>query len=188
MNAGPARSISIPTAVALLTIVTVAAYWPALTAGFVWDDDVMLTNNPLVKAADGLWRMWFTRQAVDYWPVTGTSLWLEWRLWGASAAGYHATNIALHVASAVLVWMVLRRLLIPGALLAALWFAVHPVNVESVAWIAQQKNLLAMLFFLLSVYCFLRTDPAIPPDFGRLYRRGAGPWYWLSLTAFALGM
>jgi tetratricopeptide (TPR) repeat protein len=173
-----------------VVIVSVAAlaYLPAMTGGFVWDDDATLTNNPLIKASDGLFRFWSTTEPKDYWPVTYTVLWLEWRVWGMHTLGYHAVSLCLHIVESLLIWTILRRLQIPGALLAALIFAVHPVNVESVAWIAQQKNLLAMLFFLLSVYCFLRTDPAIPPDFGRLYRRGAGPWYWLSLTAFALGM
>ncbi len=172
----------------VLVCVAVVAYLPAMTGGFIWDDDATLTNNPLIKASDGLFRFWCTTEPKDYWPVTYTALWLEWRLWGMQAIGYHATNLILHASESLLIWAILRRLQIPGALLAAFIFAVHPVNVESVAWIAQQKNLLAMLFFLLSIYCFLKTDLAIPAEPGRLYRRGVGPWYWLSLMTFALGM
>ena len=72
----------------LLFAVTLLAYFPALKGGFIWDDDNFLTLNPLIRAPDGLYRFWFTTQATDYWPVTSSTLWLEWRLWGLQAAGY----------------------------------------------------------------------------------------------------
>ena len=106
-------------ACALLAGAAAIAYLPALRAGFVWDDGTFLTDNPLIKAADGLRRFWFTAEASDYWPVTSTSLWVEWRLWGMHALGYHATNLALHIAECLLLWAVLRRLVVPGAFLAA---------------------------------------------------------------------
>jgi tetratricopeptide (TPR) repeat protein len=168
---------------------TVLAFGPALAGGFVWDDDTMLTRNPLIAAPDGLSRFWFSSQSTDYWPVTFSTLWVEWRLWGLHAAGYHATNLLLHVGEVLLLWTILRRLRIPGAYLAAALFAVHPVNVESVAWIAQRKTLLAMLFYLLSIYCFLRGAPLPPRATGD---PGAAPpdrfWTALSLIAFTLGM
>jgi tetratricopeptide (TPR) repeat protein len=174
-------------AAAALAGITLLAYLPALRGGFIWDDDSFLTLNPLVKASDGLRRFWFTTQAADYWPVTSSTLWVEWRLWGMNAAGYHATNVALHLVEVVMLWAILRRLAIPGAWLAALLFAVHPVNVESVTWIAQRKNLTAMLFYLLSIYCFLRTRYFVE-------NKAAGSrglrdlFLWLSLLAFALAM
>jgi len=165
----------------LALAVVLAAYWPVFHAGFVWNDDTFLTANPLIAASDGLRRFWLSRQAADYWPLTSTSLWLEWRLWGMHAAGYHAVNLALHFCSVVLLWRVLLKLAVPGALIGALIFAAHPVNVESVAWITQRKNLLALVLFLLSIGCFLRTRwwsgaPA------------ASRWYPLSLAAFILAM
>lgn len=160
---------------AVLAVVTLLAYLPALRGGFIWDDDKFLTLNPLIKAPDGLHRFWFTTQPDDYWPVTSTSLWIEWRLWGPNPAGYHATNVALHLAEVLLLWKILRRLEIPGAALGALLFAVHPLNVESVAWIAQRKNLMAMLFYELSILAFLRPG------------RGAG-WTGLSLISFVLAL
>jgi len=170
----------------LLAALTLFAYLPILRAGFIWDDDTFLTQNPLIKAADGLRRFWATTDATDYWPVTSTTLWAEWRLWGMHAAGYHATNLLLHLAECLLLWRILARLRLPGAFLAALLFAVHPVNVESVAWIAQRKNLVAMLFFLGSIYCFIKAEPAAagaarPGKDGRV-------WYWLSLASFVLAM
>jgi protein O-mannosyl-transferase len=166
-----------------LALVGLIAYLPMLRNGFVWDDDTFLTQNPLIKAPDGLARFWFSTQPSDYWPVTSTTLWVEWRLWGMHAVGYHATNLILHVVEGMMLWSILRRLKVPGAYLAALLFVVHPVNVESVAWIAQRKNLMAMLFYLLSIQCFLRTDLVSPVAIP-----GTRKWYWLSLLAFTLAM
>lgn len=157
---------------------TLAAYSPALRGAFVLDDDRLLTTNTLVGSSDGLYRIWFTTEAFDYWPVTNTSFWLEWRLWGMNPLGYHVTNLLLHLASSILLWVILQRLAIPGAWLAALLFAVHPVNVESVAWISERKNTLSMLFFLLSVLWYLKADG----------ESTAQKWYWLSLGAFLLAM
>jgi protein O-mannosyl-transferase len=170
-------------AAGLIAVVAALAYLPALNGGFVFDDNLLLTDNALIKAPDGLRRFWFTSEAVDYWPVPNTTLWLEWRLWGMQPTGYHITNLLLHIITSWLIWLILRRLVIPGAFLAALLFSVHPVNVESVAWIAQRKGLLALLFFQLSVLAFLKSEDQ-PDGASRLTRC----WYWLSLAAFALAM
>jgi len=173
---------------ALLVAATLIAYLPVLRAGFIWDDDTFLTQNPLIRAADGLHQFWATTNATDYWPVTSTTLWVEWRLWGMHATGYHVTNLLLHIAECLLLWRTLALLRLPGAFLAALLFAVHPVNVESVAWIAQRKNLVAMLFFLGSIYCFIKRETAAPaPRTGR-EREGGRSWYGLSLASFVLAM
>ena len=165
---------------ALILLATAIAYWPVRHAGFIIDDDVLLTSSPLIKAPDGLYRFWFTAEPIDYWPLSNSSLWFEWRLWGMQPTGYHVTNVALHLASAFLLWAVLRQLSIPGAFLAAMLFAVHPMNVESVAWIAQRKSLLAMLFALSAVACYLRIER-------RSASRGStAAWYAVSLLAFVL--
>jgi tetratricopeptide (TPR) repeat protein len=173
---------------ALLCGAVVFSYLPALHGGFIWDDHVLLTESPLIKASDGLYRFWLTTEAPDYWPLTSTTLWVEWRLWGLDPTGYHVTNLALHVIEALLVWAILLSLRIPGAYLAALVFAVHPVNVESVAWIAQRKNLVAMLFFLLATLFYLEDD--VGEEGGRrpLDRPGPSRWYWLSLAIFVLAL
>jgi hypothetical protein len=91
-------------------------YSPSITGGFLLDDDVLLTQNPLIAAPDGLYRFWFTTESPDYWPVTNTSLWLEWRLWRMNSTGYHVTNLVLHIVASLLVWSVLQRLAIPARL------------------------------------------------------------------------
>ena len=143
---------------ALIVAAALLAYAPVLRAGFVWDDDVFLTENPLIHASDGLYRFWFTTAPPDYFPLTSSMLWFEWRLWGPNAAGYHLVNVLLHAASAVLLWRVLLRLKVPGAWLAGLLFALHPVAVESVAWITERKNTLPMALYLASLLACLRFE------------------------------
>jgi tetratricopeptide (TPR) repeat protein len=172
----------------LIAGIVALVYAPSRNGGFLLDDDLLLTGNPLIKAEDGLQRIWFTTQSPDYWPVTNTSLWIEWRLWGMNPAGYHATNIALHLFDSLLIWLILRRLAIPGAFLAGLLFAVHPMNVESVAWIAQRKNVLSLLFCLISTYCFLRFKETPIADRRKRSTPVTARWYWLSITAFGLAM
>ena len=102
--------------IALLIVVTSAAYFPAMKGGFVFDDETLVSNNILVNASDGLYRIWFTNEAIDYWPMTNSTFWIEWRLWGRNPTGYHVTNLALHLAAALLVWGVLLELKIPGGI------------------------------------------------------------------------
>lgn len=135
---------------ALVLVAAVAvSYQPALDAGFVWDDDSNVTANATLRDLPGLWRIWTdpTANQQNY-PLTYTSFWVEYHLWGLEAAGYHRVNVALHAASALLVWRLLFCLGVPGAWLAAAIFAVHPVQVESVAWITERKNTLSGFFFL----------------------------------------
>ena len=149
----------------LLAMITLVAYLPALDGGFIWDDHSHVENNPLLFGPGGLKRIWFSLEAPQYYPLVFTSFRLERALWGVNPAGYHWVNLLLHTANALLVWQLLRRLRVPGAWLAAALFALHPVNVESVAWITERKNTLSMLFYLLSLLCFLRSDEA--PDRGQ---------------------
>src|SRR5467141_2872917 len=135
-----------------LCLLTVLIYQPAWHGGFIWDDDRYVIHNALLTAPDGLRRIWFSLDAPSqYFPLAYTVLRVERSLWDLSPGGYHWVNIFLHVANALLVWRILARLKTPGAWLAAAIFAVHPVQVESVAWISELKNVLMGFFFLLTL-------------------------------------
>jgi len=168
-----------------LCLLTILIYRPAWHGGFIWDDDRYVTHNHLLTAPDGLRRIWFSLDAPSqYFPLTYTVLRIERSLWDLNPTGYHWVNILLHVANALLVWRVLSRLKIPGASLAAAVFAVHPVQVESVAWIAELKNVLMGFFFLLTLWMWIEyVDPT--RRHRSLFYLGALVFYFLALFAKA---
>ena len=135
------------------------AFAPVILGGqFFWDDiDLLIVNNPFIHSSSGLFDFWFTKKNMDYFPLTETTFWIEWRLWGTWASPYHLLNALLHGGSGILLWRILLRLGIPGAMLAALLFVIHPVNAESVAWISERKNTLSMFFMLASLLTYLRA-------------------------------
>jgi hypothetical protein len=117
---------------------------------------VYVINNKLLTAPDGLKRIWFTLDSPSqYFPLVYSVLRMERHAWGLAPEGYHWVNILLHAANALLLWRVLRRMAIPGAWLAAALFALHPVQVESVAWVTELKNVLSLLFCILAVRAWL---------------------------------
>jgi tetratricopeptide (TPR) repeat protein len=140
----------------VLALLTVTAYLPALEGGYIWDDDAYVTENSSLRSTRGLWRTWTDIYAnPQYYPLTFTSFWLEYQWWGLKPFGYHLVNVLLHTLSSILFWLVLRRLALPGAWVASAIFALHPVHVESVAWITERKNVLAGVFFLSSALAYL---------------------------------
>ena len=142
----------------LILCATLAAYLPALGGGLVWDDDFHLTR-PDLQSLHGLWRIWFDLGATQqYYPLLHSAFWLEHHLWGDAVLGYHLINVLLHAASACLVVLLMRRLSLPGARLAGLIFALHPVCVESVAWISEQKSTLSGLLYLSAALVYLDFD------------------------------
>lgn len=190
----PAARTAHPAWAGLIFGLTVLAYLPAYQAGFIWDDDGYVTQNAALKDAGGLRRIWFEIGATpQYYPLVFTTFWIEYRLWGLSPGGYHAMNVLLHAASAVLAWRILLRLRVPGAMLAALLFAVHPVHVESVAWITERKNVLSGFFYLAALWAYWRfiepdvNSPAAAPHAGPQPAR-AWRLYALSLAAFLAAM
>lgn len=151
-SAGPS-----PLATLALGAAVLVAYLPALGNGFVWDDDHYVTANAALRTLSGLRQIWLEPGATpQYYPLTFTTLWMEFQLWGLSPAGYHLVNVALHAAGAVATWLVLSRLEVPGAWFAAALFGLHPIAVESVAWVAERKNVLSTVCYLLSALVYLR--------------------------------
>ncbi|HEY5078305.1 MAG TPA: tetratricopeptide repeat protein [Opitutaceae bacterium] len=136
------------------------AYFPALHGGLLWDDDAHVTK-PALRSLHGLWRIWTEAGATQqYYPLLHSAFWVEHRIWGDSVLGYHLTNVILHAAAAWLIAVLLRRLAFSAPVLAGLIFALHPVCVESVAWIAEQKNTLSAVFYLAAALLYLGFDEA----------------------------
>jgi tetratricopeptide (TPR) repeat protein len=137
---------------------TLLTYLPALQGGFIWNDSEYVTA-PALRSVEGFWRIWFELGATEqYYPLLHSAFWLEHRLWGDNPFGYHLVNVLQHATSACLLALVLRRLAIPGPWLAAFLFALHPVMVESVAWISEQKNTLSLVFYLVAALVYLHFD------------------------------
>ena len=163
--------------VVALVVAVFLVYQPAWHGGLLWDDDTHITH-PELRSWHGLYRIWFDVGATQqYYPLSETVFWVQYKLLGDAMTGYHLVNIAMHALTAVMVALVLRQLTIPGAYLAAAIFALHPVHVESVAWIAEQKNTLSAVFYLAAAMAYLRFDQ----------NRGTA-WYWGALGLFVLAL
>jgi len=170
---------SLPGAKALLLffVVTLSAYMYTLYCGYIWDDERHVLMDASLWGLGGLAKIWFSREMQQYYPLVYSSFWLETNLWGLNPALSHLVNASIHAVNAFLVYAVLKRLGIRGALFAGLIFAVHPVHVESVAWISERKNVLSGLFYLLSLYAFLEYED-----------RPGKKLYSLSLALFAMAL
>ena len=133
---------------AILVLAILAAYWPSLHGTLLWDDDAHITK-PELQSFRGLERIWFDLGATQqYYPLLHSLFWLQYRIWGEETFGYHLTNVILHALAAVLVVFVIRRLGLAGAWLCGFIFALHPICVETAAWISEQKNTLSAVFCL----------------------------------------
>jgi len=163
-------------AIALFTV-TLAAYQPAWNGKPIWDDDRHITR-PGLRSTGGLVRIWTNpKTTAQYYPLAHTVFWLEYHLWGNSTLGYHLLNILLHLVSALLIVNIFRRLNAPGAWFVAAIFALHPVQVESVAWITELKNTLSGVFFLSATITYLKFD-----------RERRKNFYVAALALFILGL
>ena len=159
------------------------SYYPALFGGFVIDDHIF-ADSPAVHAWSGLWNIWFSPDDLEgerhYWPILYTTFWLEHKLWGLAPFGYHLVNVLLYMVNVLLLWVLLRRLAVPGAWAVAVVFAVHPMHVDSVAWVIGRKDLLSGLFCMAAALCWMRSTASFgvsrtdcPDDLVRV------PWRWL---------
>ena len=155
----------------VLALLVAASYFPAMWAGFVWDDEI-ITRIEAVQSWGGIWDLWFSPSAVyhesgsgedHYWPLVYTTFWLEHKLWGFAPAGYHVVNILFHFANTALLFRLLSRLGVPGAFFAAALFAVHPLHTESVVWVIARKDLLSAFFYLTAVFMWLLYAEAPRP-------------------------
>jgi tetratricopeptide (TPR) repeat protein len=164
----------------LLVLLTFLAFFPAYKCAFIWDDTTLVTRQAGVIDPDplhGLVIIWTGAAKIDYFPLTETTFWLEHHLWGNAPLGYHIDNILNQAANVVLFWMLLKRLKVPGATIAAALFAIHPLLVESVVWVAERKNTLSLLFFLLALWHWLN------------YRDGKGMrWLWIAAGMYGLSL
>lgn len=170
----------------LLLILVAGAYLPAIRGGFIWDDDSYVTENRQLKDVAGLGRIWFQPSATpQYYPLVHTSFWIERHLWGLHPLGFHLVNVLLHVLSALILWRILTELNVPGALFAAFVFGVHPLQVESVAWVTERKNVLSGVLYLAAALAFIRAKAA-----GERDSRDGGPGklYRLSLLFFGASL
>ena len=181
---------------AALCAMVAVSYYPALLGGFVWDDLTYLVNEPSVHAWLGLWDIWFSPADIErefhYWPILYTTFWLEHKLWGLDPFGYHLVNVLLYMVNVLLLWALLRRLAVPGAWAVAAVFAVHPMHVESVAWVMGRKDLLSGLFCMAAALCWIRSmegagggwpdsrDPPVPGK--RPPSRSTWRGWWLHLV------
>ena len=169
-----------------LVSLTCVAYIPAMQGGFVWDDDNYVTQNQTLRSLSGLKSIWTDPSATpQYYPLVHSMFWIEYQTWGLWPTGYHVVNILLHAANSVLLWQILRKLDFPAAWFAAALFALHPVHVESVAWITERKNVLSGLFYLASALVYFRFAFSSESEARTPARWGT---YSLSLILFAAAL
>jgi protein O-mannosyl-transferase len=168
----------------VLVAAVFATYSPCWNADFMWDDDWHLTENPCIVGPLGLKELWTTREA-KICPLVQTTFWLEHAVWGLRPLPYHLVNILLYASGALVLWRVLHKLGVPAAALGAALWALHPVQVESVAWITELKNIQSGFFYLLSMLFFV--------NFVLSQREAASSgrsvyWYWASVGCAALAL
>ena len=144
----------------ILIIAAVSAwiYYPCIHGTWLWDDGLEVAQNAVLRAPGGWWQPWVQPLGMDYFPLKGSLQWIEWHLWGADPTGYHVVNLSLHIVGALLVWRLLRVLGVRCAFIGGLLFAVHPLAVESVAWISEFKNTVSLPPLLLAAAAYVEFD------------------------------
>jgi tetratricopeptide (TPR) repeat protein len=174
----------------LLVLVTAGVYLPVLRCGFIWDDDYYVTNNQTLRDVNGLERIWTQPGAVpQYYPLVHTVFWGQYQLFGLSPLSYHMVNVVCHILVSLLWWRLLRRLSIPGAYLAAMIFAVHPIQVESVVWVTELKNVLSGVFYLLTAHAYLHFVGVSRNRVAPLVDKPARwLWYVIALMCFTAAL
>lgn len=192
-SGGPSGDVLLRGVVIVLAVLWVYApvCHPFHSPEWLWDDDSLLTANATVQSTTpaALAKLWFNPDGVDYFPLSYTALWLQWPVFGTWSTGYHAVSIVLHALSSLLVWRLLAVMRVPGCWLAAIIFAVHPVCVESVAWVSELKNTLSLpLFLIAATHVVSFDDLAHGGSAGTTAPAEAERHYWLALLFFLLAM
>lgn len=173
----------------LFFAVILLVYSRALNGAFIWDDDKYISENPAMYSPHGLWQIWFEPLSAghQYYPLSFTAFWAGFHLWGLHTAGYHLLNIFCHAAASVLLWQILKRLKVPGALLAGALFALHPVSVMSAAWMNELKNTLSCALALGSIWAYVRFEGlGVYAGVDAAKRRWS--WYAAAIVLFLLAM
>jgi tetratricopeptide (TPR) repeat protein len=174
---------------AVLALIALVAFWPSIQGAFLWDDDRYITQNKALVDSTGLKEIWrIPPGTIQYYPLSFTALWIEHQFWGNNALGYRVVNLLLHAGSAVILWRILRRLRVPGAWAAAAIWAVHPLQVESVCWISEIKNVLSGVLALASALFYLEFAEMRDPDAKRRVWNLTEDWqaYAISVGFFVL--
>src|SRR5665213_1817630 len=139
-------------------LIALAGGWvfsPAWRGGWLWDDSLEISQNALLRTPAGLGKIWFSRAGMDYFPFKSSVQWVLWHVWGDQPAGYHLTSLGLHILSAFLFWRLLAKMGMRLAWLGGFFFVVHPLGVESVAWISELKNTLSLALLLGAMIFYL---------------------------------
>jgi len=180
----------------LIIVSTLWIYSPAYHGDWMWDDDQAVTANPVTQGPWSFVNIWVAPPGADYFPLTHTGFWIPWQLFGprpgmtpelsqsslaAVRTVYHVINIFLHILGALALWRLLAVMKLPGAWLGGFLFAIHPVCVESVAWISELKNTLSQPLFILSCASFVQFDDERKPS-------AAFRHYALAVGLFLLAM
>lgn len=180
MMISPKTNIKFLIGILFLGLLIFLVYQPVIHGQWLWDDDDLVSENMSLRSVEGLREIWIKPGATpQYYPLTFTVFWLQYQVWGPEPAGYHLVNILLHFLNAALIWILLKRLKIPWAYGAALIFAVHPVNVETVAWISELKNAMMVLLYLLTLLSYFQYR-----DVSSLGSRDQGRHFYYFLAIF----
>jgi tetratricopeptide (TPR) repeat protein len=176
---------------AVLALIALVAFWPAISGTFLWDDDQYVTQNRALLDASGLKQIWsIPPGTIQYYPLTFTALWIEHHFWENNSLGYRVVNLILHAGAALILWRILRRLSVPGAwAVAALW-AIHPLQAESVCWISECKNILSGILALASVLFYLEFAGFRDPESKQRIWELPEDWHLYAISAgfFLLAM
>ncbi len=168
----------------LLVGLVIITYYPIIHAGYIWDDDQYVSENANLRDWQGLKRIWLSpSSSPQYYPLVFTGFWLERQVWGPNPQVNHIINVLIHIANALILWSLLKKLDVKPAFFISLVFALHPVHLESVAWITERKNTLSGFFFLSALFAYIHWSRLWEHSPSKRHRY-FNVYYFLSLALF----